>query len=96
MPPLIWSPSALRDTQRLYRFLAQENPEAPKRAIGAIRSAVRVIARHPEIGRPAEEMEPEYREWPIPFGDGGYTVLYRHDGRGSLILAVRHQKEAGH
>jgi plasmid stabilization system protein ParE len=96
MPPLIWSPPALRDVQILYRFLAQKNPDAAKRAIGAIRSGVKIIARHPQIGRPAEEMDPEYREWLVPFGDSGYIVLYHYDGHASVILAVRHQKEAGY
>lgn len=96
MPRLIWSPSALLDVQRVYRFLAEKNPEAAKRAVKAIRTGVKVIARHPEIGRPAEEMEPEYREWPIDFGDSGYIALYRYDGQTAVIVAVRHQKEAGY
>jgi len=45
---------------------------------------------------PAEEMNPEYREWLINFGDSGYIVLYRYDGNTVVILAVRHQKEAGY
>lgn len=68
MPRLIWSPSALRDVQRLHRFLAGKNAEAARRAVKAIRDGVKVIAGRPGIGRPAEEMEPEYREWPISFG----------------------------
>ena len=93
MPRLIWSPSALRDVQCLHRFLAQENPDAAKRAVEAIRAGVRVIAQHPEIGRPAEEMEPEYREWLIHFGDSGYVALYQFDGQTAWMLAVRHQKD---
>jgi plasmid stabilization system protein ParE len=62
MPRLIWSESALRDVQRLYRFLSDKNSEAARRAVKAIRASVRVIAQHPEIGRPADGMEPEYRE----------------------------------
>ena len=96
MPRLIWSPPALLDVQRAYRFLAEKNPEAAKRAVKAIRAGVKVIARHPEIGRPAEEMEPEYREWLIDFGDSGYLALYRYDGQTAMIVAVRHQKEAGY
>ena len=45
------------------------------------------------MGRPAQDMEPEYREWMIDFGDSGYVVLYRHDGRDAVVLAVRHQRE---
>ena len=96
MSRLIWSESALRDMQRLYRFLADNNREAAKRAVNAIRASVRVIAQHPEIGRPAEGMEPEYREWVIDFGDSGYIALYRYAGETALIVAVRHQKEAGY
>ncbi len=55
-----------------------------------------MLAQHPEIGRPAEDMEPEYREWLIDFGDSGYVALYRYDGETVLIVAVRHQREAGY
>jgi plasmid stabilization system protein ParE len=81
---------------RLYRFLSDKNSEAAKRAARAIRSSARIIAQHPEIGRPAEGMEPEYREWVIDFGDSSYIALYRYEGETALIVAVRHQKDAGY
>ncbi|MDD4882612.1 MAG: type II toxin-antitoxin system RelE/ParE family toxin [Gallionellaceae bacterium] len=96
MPRLIWSPPALRDVLRLYRFLAEKNPDAAKRAVGHIRASMKIVESHPEIGRPAEGMEPEYREWLIDFGDSGYVALYRLDGQTALNLALRHQKEAGY
>jgi plasmid stabilization system protein ParE len=96
MPRLIWSAPALRDVQRLYRFLAEKNANAAGRAVRAIRAGAQVLARHPEIGRPVEDMEPEYREWLIDFGDSGYVALYRYDGETALIVAVRHQREAGY
>ncbi len=96
MPRLIWSPSALRDVQRLYRFLAEKNAEAARRAVKAIRDGVKVIARQPGIGRLAEGLEPEYREWLIDFGDSGYVALYRYNGQTAMILAVRHQRELGY
>ncbi|QNM96144.1 type II toxin-antitoxin system RelE/ParE family toxin [Chitinimonas koreensis] len=96
MPRLIWSPQALHDVQRLYRFLAANNADAARRAVKAIRDGVKLLASQPGVGRPAEEMEPEYREWLIDFGDSGYIALYRYDGKTALILAVRHQREAGY
>ena len=93
MPRLIWSPPALRDLQRLHRFLAGKNADAAKRAVAAIRDRLKIVARRPGVGRPAEDMEPEYREWLIEFGDSGYVVLYRYDGQTAVILAVRHQRE---
>ncbi len=95
MPSLIWSPRALRDLARLHGFLASKTRAAARRAVQAIREGVRHLAAHPEVGRPADGMEPEFREWLIPFGDGGYLAPYRTDGARVVILAVRHGKELG-
>ncbi len=96
MPRLTWSPQALRDVQRPYRFLAEKNIDPAKRAVKSIREGVKVIARQPGIGRLAEEMEPAYREWLIDFGDSGFITLYRFSGKTAVILAVRHQREASY
>ena len=96
MPRLIWSPPALLDIQRLYRFLAEKNIDAAKRAAKAIREGVEIVAQQPGMGRPVQNMESQYREWLIDFGDSGYIALYRYDGQTAVILAVRHQKEVGY
>ena len=96
MPRLVWSPHALRDVQRLYRFLANKNVDAAKRAVSAIRQAVKVLVIQPAIGRPIEDMTDEFREWVIDFGDSGYVARYRLEGSDVVILAVRHQREAGY
>ena len=95
MSRLIWSPAALLDVQRLYRFLAAKNIEAAKRAVTAMRQGVRVLGQQPGIGRPIDEMPDEFREWIIDFGDNGYVARYRLDSDVVTILAVRHQKEVG-
>jgi plasmid stabilization system protein ParE len=95
VPRLIWTPEALSDVQRLYRFLAPKNGDAAQRAVQAIRAGVKILAQRPRIGRPVEDMEPEFREWVIGFGSE-YVMLYRFDGDVAVILAVRHQKEAGY
>ena len=96
MPRLIWSPEALLDIQRLYRFLAEKSPDAAKRAVKAIREEVNILATSPEVGRPAVEMDQEFREWLVDFGDSGYIALYRYDGQTAVIVAVLHQKEVGY
>jgi len=90
MPRLIWSQPALLDVQRLYRFLAPKNLDAPKRAVTAIRQGVKVLGQQPGVGRPIEEMPNEFREWIIDFGDSGYVARYRIDSDAVTILAVRH------
>jgi plasmid stabilization system protein ParE len=96
MPRVRWSQPALLDVVRLYDFLATKNLEAAKRAIRTIRQGIKVLGRHPEIGRPVEEMPPEFREWVIEFGHGAYVALYHYDGKQAVILAVRHGREAGY
>jgi len=96
MPQLIWSPAALRDVERLYRFLVDKNPEAARRAAKSIREGMQILRGQHGIGRPVEDMEPEFREWFITFGDSGYVSLYRFDGETAVMLAARHQREAGY
>ncbi len=95
MPRLIWTPQALADVQRLYRFLASKNMDAARRAVQAIRQGVKVLTLQPGMGRPIEDLPVEFREWLIDFGDSGYGARYRLDGDGIVVLAERHQKEAG-
>ena len=96
MPRLIWTEPALSDVQRLFRFLAKKNPDAARRAVAAIRGQVKILLEQPGVGRAIADSDPEYRTWPVSFGDSGYVVLYRYDGGPVVgILAVRHQKEIG-
>jgi plasmid stabilization system protein ParE len=95
MPRLIWSPRALLDIQRLYRFLAHENVPAARRAVQAIRQGVAVLRHQPGVGRPVLDMPNEFRDWVIDFGESGYVARYRVDAATVIILAVRHQKESG-
>ena len=95
MQKLIWSPQALLDVQRLYRFLAPKNQDAAKRAVTAIREGVKVLSLQPAMGRLVPDMDDEFRDWIIDFGDSGYVARYRLDANNLIILAVRHQKEAG-
>jgi plasmid stabilization system protein ParE len=96
MTPVIWTPRALRDVARLHGFLVSKNRDAARRAVRTIREGVKSLGAHPEIGRQVDEMPPEFREWFVQFGNSGYVVLYRYDGRQVAILAVRHGREAGY
>ena len=96
MPQLIWSPAALRDVERLHRFLVVKNPVAARGAVKAIRQGMRILEAQPAAGRPVPDMDPEFREWFINFGGSGYIALYRLDGSTAIVLAVRHQREAGY
>ncbi|WP_065375975.1 type II toxin-antitoxin system RelE/ParE family toxin [Ensifer adhaerens] len=95
MPQIVFSPAAVRDLERLRKFLQPKSPLAAKRAGEAILKGVQALGAHPKMGRLIDELPDQYREWPIDFGDSGYITRYRIDGDILTILAVRHQKEAG-
>jgi plasmid stabilization system protein ParE len=94
---LIWTPNALRDVQRLYRFLLPSNPDAARRAIATIRKDVGKLVNQPRMGRHSEDVDQAFREILIAFGSSGYVALYHLGDDGAVtILAIRHQKEAGY
>jgi plasmid stabilization system protein ParE len=93
---LVWSPRALRDVERVYRFLADTHPGAAKRAASAIRKGVSPLREYPQMGRVVPDMPAGFREWLVPFGQRGYVVFYYSDEAQVTILAVRHMSEAGY
>lgn len=96
MPQLTFTPAAIRDLERLRNFLRPKNPEASRRAGDAIRQGVKLLAEHPQAGRPVEGLPAPFREWLIEFGDSGYVLRYRLTEEQVVILRLRHQREAGY
>lgn len=94
MPRIRWSEKASLDRIRFYQFLAPKNRDAALRAQTVIRSEIKILATHPEVGRPVEDLPPDYRELVIDFGQGGYVARYRYDAESVLILSLRHGREA--
>jgi plasmid stabilization system protein ParE len=97
MPRLIYTSRARQDLIRLGSFIAEKNPQAAQRAAKAILESTRLLRRNPKIRRPAAELPPDFRELVIPFGAAGYLLRYRivEEQDEVVILAIRHQREAG-
>jgi plasmid stabilization system protein ParE len=94
---LIVTAGAAGGLERCREFLAGKSPAASKRAAQAIRNQFDLLRKQPGIGRPLQD-DPELRELVIAFGDSGYVALYHYEERTDtvLILAFRHQEEAGY
>ena len=94
MARLIYSVAALSDLERQTDFLVEANPAAALTTVDLIAEAVEVLANHPLIGR---SVEAGLRELIISRGRSGYVALYSYETARDtvLILAVRHQREAG-
>ena len=95
MARLIYSARALDDLERVTDFLVDTDPAAAAVTVDLIAEAVTILAHHPLIGRPAEH---GLRELVISRGRTGYIALYSFETAQDcvLILAVRHQREAGY
>ncbi|MFD1788154.1 type II toxin-antitoxin system RelE/ParE family toxin [Sphingomonas floccifaciens] len=78
-------------------FLAERDSAASARAAAAISDAFRKLGSTPAIGRPVRA-HPPFRELVIAFGTTGYVALYAYDTDRDavVILALRHQREAGY
>lgn len=92
MARIIYSGRALDDLERLFRFLAETDPDSAVDAASAIRSAVDMLAAHPLAGR---RVEGELRELVISYGKTGYVALYRFlpVSEQVRVLSLRHQRE---
>jgi plasmid stabilization system protein ParE len=86
---------ALADLERLFDFLADHNPKLARERLGSVRRAFELLADHPLLGREAEDGR---RELILSRGKFGYVAKYRWLPAEDtvLVLAVRHQLEAGY
>lgn len=95
MAKLIYSERALADLERLADFLVAGDPSAAAATLELIDEAITLLKRHPLLGRPVEH---GMRELVISRGRTGYIALYslEEEQDAILILAIRHQREAGY
>lgn len=86
---------ALADLERLFDFIAEEDPARAQRQLSSVRRALELLADHPLLGREAEDGR---RELILSRGRYGYVAKYRWLPAEDivLILAIRHQREAGY
>ncbi len=82
------------DLQRLFRFLAERDLPAARRARKAIATSIDLLTEFPWSCRKAQPGNPFVRELVIPFGGGGYVALFEIDDKDNVtLLALRHQRE---
>lgn len=93
MAQIIYANQALADLERISDFLSEHGMNALE-TLDLIDEAVTILGRHPLVGRRAE---PGLRELVISQGKTGYVALYSYEAEHDavLVLAIRHQREAG-
>lgn len=95
MAQLIYAEQALNDLKRLSDFLLAEDSAAALVTLDLIEEALSILRRHPYIGR---QLDDELYELVISRGKSAYVALYSFEefDDAILILAIRHQREAGY
>lgn len=95
MAKISYSDKALSDLERLTDFLLESDAQAAIVTIDLVTDAVSILKRHPLIGRPVDD---DLRELVISRGHTGYVALYSYEEAMDrvLVLAIRHQREAGY
>ncbi len=95
MAEVVVSLGADADIGRLVDFLMEQEPSAALAAYDLVLEGLVVLQSYPLIGRPVND---GLRELVISHGKSGYVALYEFDVRRNrvLILALRHQREAGY
>lgn len=89
-----YTKAAKDDLLRLYEFLVENDLEAARRALDAIRKSMDLLQDFPFTCRKASPDNPFLREMVIGFGEGGYVALFEIEAENMVtILAVRHQRE---
>lgn len=93
MPQVILSERSRSDIERIRNFLITKNAVSAYEAISVIREYISILQKSPFAGRAIQDSE--LRELIVPFGAGGYTILYKYYFEHDLVViaAIKHQKE---
>lgn len=93
MAKISYSTRALSNLEHISDFLLKSGLDALE-TLDLIDEAIAILTRHPFIGRPVEA---GLHELVISQGKTGYVALYAYEATHDaiLVLAIRHQREAG-
>ncbi len=86
MPRVVTSPAAFSDLTDIWLYIAADSPASADLLLDRIERACRVLAEHPFLGRPREELAPNVHGFPI----GNYVVFYRSLDDGIEVVRVIH------
>lgn len=91
---LLYAEGAIEDVRRLAAFLQDEDPATARGTADLIMQGLEILEAHPLIGRPVRG---DMHELSISRGRTGYVAIYEYQPRWDriLVLAIRHQREAG-
>jgi toxin ParE1/3/4 len=90
---ILLSADAVDDVDRLRSFLDRNNPDAARRALASIWTAVERLQKFPDLGMLTEDAD--IRQLVVRFGASGYIVRYASLPDGNILITrIWHGREA--
>lgn len=90
---ILFSADAVDDVGRLRSFLDRDSPDAAKRALASIWTAIDRLQEFPELGMPTQDTH--IRQILVRFGASGYIVRYAVLPDGNILITrIWHGREA--
>jgi plasmid stabilization system protein ParE len=91
---ILLSSDAVLDVERLRTFFDQNNPDAARRALALIWTAIDRLQEFPAMGTPTKYAG--IRQIVVRFGASGYIVRYnvRTETKDILVTRIWHGREA--
>ena len=89
MLPIVWSPSADEDLEKITTFIWQRNPIAAQRIWQLIHDSVMSLTEHPYLHRQSERM-PGFREIVV---HPNFILVYQVGTENIKIVRVLHSRQ---
>lgn len=87
MKHYLLTPSAKRDINDIWDYIADDSIEAADRVIDALESAMIKLAKSPGIGHWREELADKRHRFLLVYS---YLIVYRHEAKPLQIVRVLH------
>lgn len=87
MKRYVLTPSAKRDVNEIWDYIANDSIEAADRVLDALESAMIKLAKSPGIGHWREELADQRHRFLLVYS---YLIVYRHEAKPLQIVRVLH------
>lgn len=78
------SAQAGRDLLDIWLYVAEDNSRAADRLLDHIHATIKMLARHPQMGRRRDALSPGLRSFTV----GDYLIFYLPQKQGIVLLRV--------
>lgn len=87
MKSYVLTPAAIQDLQTIRSFIASDNPEAARRVLKTLRSAIRKLTKHPGTGHTRQDLADPKHSFLLVYS---YFIVYRAGTNPLQVIRILH------